>query len=79
MADALPQVDLPRGITGASDLWDNGAAGAVLSAGYFGSPTPASPLRVWTGTAWVPATLRAWDGSAWVVRPVRHWTGSGWA
>lgn len=38
MSVPLPQADLPRGLSGGSDTWDNGLAGAILLADYFDEP-----------------------------------------
>lgn len=38
------------------------------------------PLKVWSGTSWVPAiALRVWSGSAWVAMTAgKVWNGSAW-
>ena len=36
----FPNNDLPHGITGASDVWDEGPAGVILSGEFFATPTP---------------------------------------
>ena len=40
MAINFPNNDLPHGITGASDVWDEGPAGVILSGEFFATPTP---------------------------------------
>lgn len=43
MSVKFPQVDLPRGVSGASDLWDDdGAAGQILRADYFAQDSSAN-------------------------------------
>lgn len=37
-----------------------------------------SPLRRWSGTAWVAQKLRRWSGSAWVAQKISRWNGSSW-
>lgn len=39
----LPQIDLPRGITGASSAWDVLQASALLEDDYFSDPEPPIP------------------------------------
>jgi len=40
MAVDFPQFGLPTGLSGGSDTWDNGLAGELLSADYFGTAAP---------------------------------------
>jgi len=42
MAVDFPQFGLPAGLSGGSDTWDNGLAGELLSADYFGTVEPIS-------------------------------------
>ena len=42
MAVDFPQFGLPTGLSGGSDTWDNGLAGELLSADYFGTVEPIS-------------------------------------
>lgn len=83
MAVKLPQIDLPRGVGGGSDLWDDdGAAGTILRADFF----PESiEVRVHFAQLQVPAAgavsgtqLKAWNGSAWVTGTLKRWNGSAW-
>lgn len=37
-----PQGDLPRGLSGAADLWDDGPAGVLVSSEYFAASVAAS-------------------------------------
>lgn len=85
MSVKFPQFDLPRGVSGASDLWDDdGAAGQILRADYFTQVAPVD-VRVHWAQLQVPAAgavsgtqLEAWTGSAWVTGTLKRWNGSSW-
>src|SRR5574343_1221323 len=52
MAVTWPNADLPRGLSGGADAWDNGQAGALLSGDYFAPAAAAaggfaSPVLLW--------------------------------
>jgi hypothetical protein len=78
-----PQRDLPRGIRGGSDTWDQLYAGPLITDDYFDDP-PAPPggndgkIKYWTGSAWAYAALKRWDGSAWQTTALKFWNGSSW-
>lgn len=74
MSVKFPQADLPRGLSGGRDAWDNGPAGALLAADYFDQVT----IKAWNGSAWVTGTLKRWNGSAWVAAALKRWNGSAW-
>ena len=77
-----PQYDLPIGVSGASDLWDDGLAGEILSADYFSVPSPpvqvGSHLKAWTGSSWALGELKRWGGSSWEGATLQRWNGSTW-
>lgn len=80
MAAPFPQFDLRPGISGGADVWDNGLAGELLSADYFGGPVP-QVLKYWDGGAWVEKPLKRWNGSAWesvLVGKLKRWNGTSW-
>lgn len=86
MSVKFPQADLPRGLSGGRDAWDNdGAAGQILRADYFTQVAPVD-VRVHWAQLQVPAAgavsgtqLKAWNGSAWVTGTLKRWDGSAWA
>lgn len=45
MAEPWPQTDKPLGLSGGADAWDDGLAGALLSADYFGVSAPSGNLN----------------------------------
>jgi hypothetical protein len=74
----FPQTELPRGINGASDLFDESP---VLKDEFFTAappPSGGSQIRVWTGSAWELKPLLRWNGSAWVAATLNRWNGSAW-
>jgi hypothetical protein len=95
MAATYPQADLPRGISGGADVWDDGAAGGLLFVEFIHAPSidarvswvqleiPATgggaKLKYWTGAAWVAKPLKRWTGSAWVAATMKRWNGAAWA
>lgn len=72
-----PQLDLPDGVRGGSDIWGDGLAGVILSADFFDAGQPGS-IKVWGGAAWVTGALRRWDGVAWVDSVLQRWDGAAW-
>ena len=44
MALNLPQIDLPLGLSGGADVWDEGVAGIILSADYFADAAPPADI-----------------------------------
>ena len=70
-------------ISGGSDRWDRGPAGAIIKAEFFGlqegpPPPGGGMLMVWSGTAWQSCPCKVWTGSGWVVKPCKVWNGSSW-
>ena len=64
-----PEIDLPRGITGGSDVWDQPQASVVLDADFFdaapggGTPTPlVFGSYLWSGS--ISAASYTWTGMA---------------
>jgi hypothetical protein len=64
-----PEVDLPRGLTGGSDVWDQPQASVILAADYFdaapggGTPTPlVYGSYLWSGS--ISAASYTWTGMA---------------
>ena len=64
-----PEVDLPRGLTGGSDVWDQPQASVILAADYFdaapggGTPTPlVFGSYLWSGS--ISAASYTWTGMA---------------
>lgn len=79
MTVAQPQRDLPVGLRGGSDAWDQPQASVILDEDWFTAPTAGPTLKYWAGSAWVLKPLKRWDGSAWVNSGVlRHWDGTQW-
>lgn len=81
MTIKLAQTELPVGLRGGSDAWDQPQASVVLVDDWFDAAPPATgpSLKYWTGSAWVLKPLKRWDGSAWVNSGVlRHWDGAQW-
>lgn len=83
MAVPFPQADLPKGISGGSDLWDS-EAGVLLAEDYFDA-APAIDAKVSWIQLEVPAAsgatgtqLKYWNGSAWVASTLKRWNGSAW-
>ena len=82
MALKFPQADLPRGLSGGSDVWDSDA-GAILGEEYF-DPVVISVRVTWAEfkvpAAGTPAgsILKAWNGSAWVPGALKRWDGAAW-
>ena len=82
MAIDYPQFELPRGLSGGADLWDDdGAAGQLLRADYFTKLN----ARVFWAEIEVPAAaapagtqIKAWNGAAWVTGALKRWNGSAW-
>ena len=64
-----PEADLPRGLTGGSDVWDQPQASVILAADYFdaapggGTPTPlVYGSYLWSGS--ISAASYTWTGMA---------------
>ena len=64
-----PEADLPRGLTGGSDVWDQPQASVILAADYFdaapggGTPTPlVFGSYLWSGS--ISAASYTWTGMA---------------
>lgn len=64
-----PEADLPRGLTGGSDVWDQPQASVILAADYFdaapggGAPTPlVYGSYLWSGS--ISASSYTWTGMA---------------
>ena len=73
------QFDLPLGITGASDIWDEGVVGLILTQEYFEQLAPSTGrLKYWNGSSWITKVLKYWNGSIWQEKPLKYWNGISW-
>ncbi|MGB5135411.1 MAG: hypothetical protein WBN89_09595 [Prochlorococcaceae cyanobacterium] len=68
---------------GGADLWDRGAAGAIVTAEFFGPQDPPPPpvgggVSIWSGGAWLSRPVKVQLGGAWVEKPARRWSGTAW-
>lgn len=71
-----PQRDLPSGIRGGSDIFDDLL---ILQSEFFTSDTTvAGNLKRWNGSSWVNADLRRWNGAAWEVVQLKRYNGTAW-
>ena len=78
MTIKLAQTDLPTGLRGGADAWDQPQASVILDEDWFADNT-GPKLKHWTGSAWAPKPLKRWDGSAWVNSGVlKRWDGGAW-
>ena len=73
-----PQFDLPHGISGGADVWDNELAGFILTSDFFDLAAVISRLKKWNGSSWEAVTLKNWNGSSWEIKPLKRWNGSSW-
>ena len=81
MTVTQPQRDLPAGLRGGADTWDQPQASVVLVDDWFDAAPPATgpSLKYWTGSAWAAKPLKQWDGSAFVNAGVlKRWNGGAW-
>lgn len=79
LAIKSPQTDLPVGLRGGADTWDQPQASVVLDEDWFTAPTAGPTLKYWAGSAWLPKPLKWWNGSAFVNTGVlKYWNGSTW-
>ena len=46
--------------------------------GPWDAPLVTTPVKVWSGSAWVTKPLKVWTGSAWVQKPLKFWNGTAW-
>lgn len=87
MAVKLPQADVPRGLSGGADRWDDGPAGVILRGDFFDAhvaqwrvywaeiEAPAAPISAWR-VYWAEVELPA---SASVgSQTLRAWDGASW-
>lgn len=72
-----PELDRRPGLSGGSDLWDQGAAGRLLLDDY-GLRLRNPLVRVWNGSEWVAKRLLSWGGSKWGDAPAYWWDGERW-
>lgn len=78
MAVPSPQFDLPIGLRGGSDMWDEPQADAVLRRDWF-SPDGGPGLSRWNSSAWDVEPLKHWNGVAFDHYGVlKHWDGAQW-
>ena len=73
----FPNFDLPRGVSGASDTWDDNA-GAIISSEFFEIAVTGSPIKRWNGSSWVDGALKKWNGSTWQEITLKRFNGSVW-
>ena len=73
-----PQTELPRGLSGASDTWDNDLAGFILTSEFFDLANVISRLKKWNSISWEPISLRNWNGVSWEIKPLKRWNGTTW-
>jgi hypothetical protein len=69
------------GLSGGSDLWDNGLGGEILSADYFApAPPPVGSglIKVDLSGEWVEKPVKAYLSGVWVTKPLRRRSGSSW-
>jgi hypothetical protein len=79
MAIQDPQFDIPYGISGAADIWDEGIVGFILTSEFFPEAiTTGGVLRYWNGASWVNKPLKYWNGSSWVTKSIKSWNGTAW-
>lgn len=70
-----PQRDLPSGISGGSDLFDDLP---ILQSEYFNIVSTSSGIKFWNGSAWTTVNIRRWNGTSWEISVVKRWDGSQW-
>lgn len=75
--DKNPEIE--NRISGASDLFDQGLAGQILTAPYFNSVTAITGyIKVFLSGVWQLKPVKVWNGSAWVIKPLKWFDGSIW-
>ena len=74
----FPNFDIPKDLSGASDLWDSDAAGVIISEDFFEIAIVGSPLKRWNGSSWVEGSLKQWNGSSWQNITLKRFNGSTW-
>lgn len=74
------ETDLPFGLRGGSDTWDQSQASVVLDSDWFVEPAAGGPaVKYWVGSAWGLKPLKHWDGFAWVhTGTLKRWSGGAW-
>lgn len=72
-----PQFDRPSNFNGASDSWDNGLAGQILTAEYF-EETITGRIKVFLSGVFQSKPVKVFLSGAWVTKPLKWWNGSSW-
>lgn len=70
-----PNLDLPVGITGGSDAFDDLI---ILQDEFFAQAVTGTILKRWNGSTWISVTIKRWSGSVWVDSVLKIKKASGW-
>lgn len=63
---------------GGSDTWDQGLAGELLSAEFFGSATVTGRVKVFLSSVFQAKPVKVFLGGLWVTKPAKRYNGTNW-